>query len=655
MKTLLAALLFLAPFSALSAVSTTDRALVERGNNLLVNGGFESGKAQWTASGGTFTTTTTAANLGKGSVAGSWNSSGAAQTLTSTAVAIPAGLYGRNGVASCIIQGASATHTLQAYDGSNILASTTITSQSEYARTSVNFIFPSSGNISLRLVSVAADEPTVYIDDCYLGDADGYNISQISQANLIGSAYFATTANCTFTRTNTALGAFSDADCPGPTVEVNPGPGVIQTTDANAPVVTVNNLAPGTYVAHFIGQSEIQTSAQRNSLAINDGTTTAGQVAGPAFTSGGAFHVTGVFTYSVEGNRSFQLYGSSAANAIDIVLTTANQRLYFYLERFPTSSEIAYRADLVNWKVDANISGSDVSLGTSAQTSYVGAENGSLTLTNNSGRNNLTAQIPCSSTNAPTGTTCSVGNESVGVSFTIPQATDVQACVSFAHQVATAASGRLVADFQIVETASNAQTVIQEGKGRVESAIQTDSLSLSFPHRLCGTFTFASAGQKTLRLMYEQSVTATVSTNTIRGDAAANNGQRDIHWEVYPINQATNFPSLVGSVTSSSTGQVRTEVANINCDAGSAITSQIGSWVSSIGNISGGACAVTLATGAFSSAPYCFAVDNSGFSTTGKIYSAQTTSATALSVDCEDDASGACSSFDANIQCIGPK
>lgn len=603
------------------AVSTSDRALVERGDNLLKNGGFESGRAQWTASGGTFTTTTTAANVGKGSVAASWDSSSASQTLTSTAVAIPAGMYGRNGVASCIIQGASATHTIQAYDGSNILASTTITSQASYARTSVNFIFPSSGSVSLRLVSANANEPSIAIDDCYLGDADGYNISQISQANLIGSAYFATTANCTFTRTSTSLGAFSDADCPGPTVEFNAGPGVIQTTDANAPVVTVNNLSPGTYIAHFIGQSEIQTSAQRNSLAISDGTTTSGQVSGPAFTSGGAFHVTGVFNYTTAGNKSFELYGSSAANAIDIVLTTANQRLYFYLERFPTSSEIAYRADLVNRAGQIKITGAASCLWTTNSASYA----------------SFTADADCGAQTVIGSATAPGTKLAAGTFTSLP-----------AGKYLAIANGKFTATYAVSSTDCLFQ--LWDGTNSIANigSFSTSGTAVAFNSTIAGIVSYSSF-QPSISLEVRGMLSSGGGTCDIRNPDSNNS----LIIQLIPIDQNLPMPALVGSVTSNTTGQERIESAAVttSCTASPCtIASQSGSWLTSITRASTGTYTANIAAGMFASAPRCVLTATSSEHTITQ--SSVTTSSFAFNTT---NSSGVAADTTFVVMCMGPR
>jgi hypothetical protein len=96
--------------------------------------------------------------------------------------------------------------------------------------------------------------------------------------------------------------------------------------------------------------------------------------------------------------------------------------------------------------------------------------------------------------------------------------------------------------------------------------------------------------------------------------------------------------------------------AVLNCDAGSAITSQKGTtWVSSIGNISSGACAIVLVTGAFSDSPDCQVSNNEAAMTTGKIISQNVTSATAMTIDCEDDASTACTTHDTTLTCSGAR
>jgi hypothetical protein len=308
------------------------------------------------------------------------------------------------------------------------------------------------------------------------------------------------------------------------------------------------------------------------------------------------------------------------------------------------------------WKVDANISGANPSLGTAAVTSYTGITNGSLTLTNNSGTGNIAAQIGCSSTNSPSGTTCSSGDESVSVAFTplgtFPQ--DVLACASFGWQGVTAASGNVTPAFQVVETATNAQTVIQEGKGRVSTAVATANLQLEFPFRQCGVFTFTSPGQKMLRLMYEQFVSGTVTSSLVIADANASIGSRDIHWEVYPLSYNTPAPILVGGVTSgNTTGGERVERVTVGVPSGCTVSSQSGSWISST---SGGAssCTLTIATGTFSSTPTCVCTTDPN-TIASALCRLGTVSTTTVSYDIYNSTSGAGASEPVHLMCMGPR
>lgn len=170
------------------------------------NPGFERSTTKWTASGGTFTTTTAAANRGEGTASGSWDSSAAAQTLTSTGISVTSGdgASGRDGVVSCSFKAVSgsATHKLQAYSGSSVIAEATITSStSKFVTSTVNFPFPASGTVYLRVVSVASNEPELFIDSCYLGLAEGFNV--ITASTITAWTSFTPTGSWTVNTTYT--------------------------------------------------------------------------------------------------------------------------------------------------------------------------------------------------------------------------------------------------------------------------------------------------------------------------------------------------------------------------------------------------------------------------------------------------------------------
>ncbi len=90
-------------------------------------------------------------------------------------------------------------------------------------------------------------------------------------------------------------------------------------------------------------------------------------------------------------------------------------------------------------------------------------------------------------------------------------------------------------------------------------------------------------------------------------------------------------------------------MARIACSSSSAIVSQVNNLVASVGNISSGACTVTLTSGLFSTTPLCVI---SG--TSLAIISADPTSSTSVNTDCDQVAGLApCTAYVATLQCSG--
>lgn len=166
---------------ALAALTEPDRAPLY-GRNFLVNPGAESGLAAVTASTSAhLATTTSAANIDEGNAAFQWSPTAANETLTFGFYNITSGsgLSAQPGLVSCRFKSANGvnTHTLQGWDGSTKWGATSVVGFSaKFQRTSSQvFTLPTSGNITLQLTSGAAD--TLYIDKCYLGLAEGFNLS----------------------------------------------------------------------------------------------------------------------------------------------------------------------------------------------------------------------------------------------------------------------------------------------------------------------------------------------------------------------------------------------------------------------------------------------------------------------------------------------
>lgn len=656
------------------------------GQNLITNNSWETDTTGWTASGGSYARTTTAAHIVPPGVgAASWDASASAQTLSATSVTVTAndGLSGRNGVLSCAVKTAATDLKLQVYDGSNVISANSATdvvtsSSAGFVRSSWNFIFPSSGTLTARFYA-QSDSAIAYIDDCFFGLAEGFNVLEVSQATLIGQAYIDGAGSCQWSRTNTSMGAFtSDADCGTVVVEQNPGPGTISATDTDLPKFTVSNLPPGTYQV-TVGVSSAWCAATAGcAIAINDGTTTSGNLG--FGTNGESFEVLpatlrGVFVYTSVGSRTFEIYGQASTSTVNINPAYSGQRLTFSIYRFPTTAETAYRPEQVSWYVDATMDGANPSLGTADVSSFTEITHASLTLTPQSG--SQAVGVMCSSTNAATApsssaTTCAAGSESVGINFNIPKAGAYQVCWYGTHYSDVNNTGIVNGTLELIETPTNAQTLTLEGGTRINfglsgPTVASSAITGNLPIANCSIFNWSSAGTKGVRLMYEQDVTATVNYSLIIADAAAASGQRNMRWTVTPVAQSMPMPILVGGVTSNSTGAERVErllfggtasggePATTCAASPCVVAAQSGSWVSSVTRTSTGIYPVTIAAGIFSAPPACTCTAGWSGVGSGGICAATGDSATAITVSTYANNGSGVQDNAVSVICMGPR
>lgn len=650
--------------------------------NILINPGFELGKTGWLASSAsTFTINTSAAHLGSGSKSGKFDGTSAGQIISlgdntrGNSSTSGDGIGGQAWAVSCRFKcdSGTCTHKLAMESGVTEVASATITSNtSGFVRTSVIGTIPAGGSVSPKLYSVAANEPAVYIDDCFVGLADGFNWAQISQAQVLGSLSWASTSSCGWPTTQTSYSAnFSnDNDCDD---NARTAEGIISDgTSGLRPAFTITNGPAGYYKVTVEGAIGVDDTGNSTSIfsawRLYDGTTQYGIDRSIGLTASSARNFKSdsvlVFTWNQAtalGTKTIDLQAKvTGTNAEAIVApnTSTLAGLKFTVEVIPSSTQTVARADQTAWKVDANISGANPDLGTVDVTDYASGtiENSSLTMVQNTG--SLAVQIPCSSTNPSTGLTCAAGSESVGVVFTLPRAGTVQACASFMHLVTTGSGGGLQAAFEIVETSNTAQTTVQEGNGRVPTRLLTASSSVGFPVMVCGDFTFTSNGQKTLRLRYEQDATATLNGSNIVADADATIGQRDIHWTVYPKTQAESQAFIPGSVFSNSTAVMRVEGATIANSGTPSISTQSGTWMTTPTDNGAGDTTLNIVSGIFSATPWCTCtgvVANGTLSNAQcKISSDTGPSATQVRI-VTGNTIGSATDINFNVLCMGPR
>lgn len=581
-------LISLFPWVSQAQVKNTDAQQIQSVSQLL-NGGFENGKTTWAASGGTFLTTMSSPMVG--AVHATWDSNGAAQTLRSPQMVVREDIGSKDAVAVCLIKvpSGTATHTIGVYDGTNLLATRDVTSSTSALPQVVNFVSPEangSNYVQVQITSVDADEPLIAVDDCKIVPALGFNVGSDSGI----------TAWQSYTPVFTGFGSVTASQFfwrqVGANVEIR-GSWTCATSTATLGRVSLpNSLAASSSITRL--------------TLVGSGGTGAGATA--------QMHLYPI----INGSNDTVTFGPNSSAAIvqqngSSLCTSGN--VMSMMVSIPIqgweNSGVTFTPDVLNWKLDLNISGAHVDLGTSNQASYVAPNDGSLTMTVNSAKGSASAGISCSATNDNSvgSTTCSAGNEELGFVANFPRAGLVEVCYSFSHFYATG-TGTIQAAFQAIRTANGSQTIVEEGGSRTSSG-STGSSQVGSPQRyVCGTFQIPSAAKHTVRLMYEQTIAATITSNLILADASASIGQRDVKITARYIDQQTPAPLLVNSVISNSSGIETVNRVNriTTCTADPcAISSQSGLWVSSITRHSTGNYSINFAAGYFSAAPTCVA------------------------------------------------
>ncbi len=605
-----------------------DRAILEgTETNLLTNPGFEARKSAWTASGSSVFSIETTSPI-KGKFSGKWDPSATGEFLDSELIQIESGFVGDR----CQMEfkyrwPSGVTGEIKA-----VLRQFDDSAASEDDVASIE-LTPTSGDLNsiiqlpmidcpddpadsyrFRLESTA-DAAAITFDIAFMGV--GRNTFQLSQTELVAHAFYVGTSNCNWTRSGTSFGDFpTDSDCPAITVVSSNF--TVNTTDNNLPDIDFDFLPKGIYLVTVSAQVTNSASSGQFGLRISDGTTN-GHQQGVGFNSVSVESNTATFqaafTYTTGGARNFKIQGAASAGSV-ILSNTNNQgrEMSFTVIRYPLSSAFAITFETVGEHWNVNIGGANPSLGTSNVASYTEIIDASLDLVINTDKGSKSAQIPCSTTNPSTGLTCSSGSEGVGIVINTSTNGRYRACIQFSHASLGDGGGSVLATFQLVETPNNAQTILQEGKVRIPSSSDISGAQASsgiVPHNLCADFIFNSVGQKTIRLMYEQAVSATLSTNDLRADRDASTGQRDINITVDKMDQqfpTPIFPDLIDSLNSkvfSTSDNVRFESVHVapNCTGSPCTMINPTGGIISVTRSGTGSYAVNLT--AFVTAPSC--------------------------------------------------
>lgn len=539
------------PMLANAALTDYDRQEISFENLLgKYNGGFESGKANWTASGGTFTAVTSGTNLLNGKGSFTWDASASGQTLTSQAVTIPKGYYGQNCEAEIVAQVPSgdASHYVESFDGSNVVGRSTIVSSTTPRKNTVTFPCPSSGTIALR-VYANADEPLIAGDLGYLGLSRNVGVTQyITPLTTYSPSFNSTTGH---SASNGWYYRKGDRAVIGGSVLWN-GTGAATTFTVTTPSVCTIDTAKLNDTASI--------SSIRNRIGIWSW-----------YDDSGGLSINPQWARS---NTTSSLLLMDGSNTVISNIFANNDRIAWEVDVPCVGWEASPFVAIQNqgWYIDATIAGGNPSLGTSAVSSYTELTSASLTLAPRTG--SAAAGIMCSSTNAATApttstSTCAAGSESLGVNFNIPTTGAYKVCALFSHFAQVDQSEAINAAFQIVETPTNAQTITTEGGTRTISGTTALTIAtgttaaVTTPNNNCSIFNWSSVGTKGVRLMYEQAVTGTPNNSLILADEDGSTGQRNFRVTVERLNAGVNAFLVNGVVARDAVGGQVTTVNTI--------------------------------------------------------------------------------------------
>ena len=195
---LLTALLITTVFAQDAARILTGSAQPPLPFNIITQPGFENRTLGWSVTGGTFTTTSATANVGRGKLSAQWTlpvSAPVGTVLQSDLVSIPAGLYARTCRAAILYKGnVAATYGdlyIEAYDGTSTYGSIALSNSATYVQgMTSNFTCPSSGSIRLRIrnTSTGNASPTpLYFDEAYIADSVSIMANGVSNIGTFGS------------------------------------------------------------------------------------------------------------------------------------------------------------------------------------------------------------------------------------------------------------------------------------------------------------------------------------------------------------------------------------------------------------------------------------------------------------------------------------
>jgi len=587
------------------------------------NGGCENGTSKWTNSGGTFTTTSTAANVADGKRACSFDASNTSQYFETSQFTLPAYMREKHCLARVWLKGFDANYAINIIDEDNdVLATYTLTAYTSYQMVDINFVPDSDGTTVRFQIISSADGAIGYLDDLYIGLAT--NLTQVSQAYNFAGAKFTGKASCEWTSTAGSFTDFAtDADCS--TVALSGS--ATGTGTGYQPAVTTGAGKSGDYYVFATGAFQVVSSSDTCYFTISDGTTKSGKATLTSISYESVPTLIGKFSYTSSfAAKTFiiQAYRSGSTNNCRIDNQQTVQNFEINVLYVPSGSELAVTNETMTQIGRAS---HDVICGSWLNT------NATYDLPTGDATCNFSFDTT-RSTNWPTITSVADGTgNQPGIKFTPTRLGTIFICAQANYLMNQTANKTAFAKlFSDGVAITNQHSQYWQASGAAASSSLV----------ICTTDKITSFAQK------QYDIRLAVDTG------GQTNLYGPIDWDMFYISNQLPMPNILNMVTTSSNGGLRINSATLNCDSGSSITSQDGTWISAIGNISSGACAVTVTSGIFTTTPRCFA--NAIGTTKDVRCQLNPTSTTAFTLYATKPSDGSdLTTVDCDVYCIGGK
>jgi hypothetical protein len=493
------------------------------GGNLLSNPTAEGGIQNWTESGGTLSQDTVTPISGLASF--SWDSSGTSQTLDSDLETIPTKLKGKQCLARfdyTYTGGSLGDLNVVVHDGTDDLTTPVdlnVTNGTGSLQAQIGFLCPTSGGVQLRFTSTVADAEIILFDDAHLGTDDRlgnsgeYDSPWTAYTPVFSAGFGTVTAVDIEYRRN------------GPDLLVR---GDFTTGSISGTVAEVS-LPTGLTISYPGGPQE--------------------QVAGRMLKDNTGDHIYNVL--AVDGSSNFQFgisdFDTSVSPLAPITGSQIGSTVRVSFEARVSVAEYANSGfsttvtlETQGWGIDSRISGTNDStmLGTTADGGFnvVQISANDMVMTNR----NASAQIPCDGGNPSTGTTCSSGDEILGVVFNQPYPGRFEVCMQ-GSAVWTLTGGDLGQTIKLRETGNTNDTIVDDTVGEQYKYGSEDPGTDTNDREtlnICTEFNWPAVAQRTIKLFEQTSASPTISLNRINMA-----GDESVAFKVRPLTQ--NFPQAI--------------------------------------------------------------------------------------------------------------